>query len=88
VIFWLFIQRSAQALVLLTDDRARADAFLAGTGGRPALAGPPDHVAEAVEAWRAVGLDEVIVPDFTLGTGTRRLDRMDTIIEQVAPAFR
>jgi hypothetical protein len=30
----------------------------------------------------------VIVPDFTLGTGTKRLDRMDTIIEQVASAFR
>ena len=28
------IKRSAQALVLLTDDRAKADAFLAGAGGR------------------------------------------------------
>jgi hypothetical protein len=35
-----------------------------------------------------VGLDEVVVPDFTLGSGVQRLERMDEIIEQVAPAFR
>ena len=39
------IKRSAQALVLLTDDRAKADAFLAGTGARAAIAGTTDDVA-------------------------------------------
>lgn len=83
------IKRSAQALVLLTDERARADAFLASTGPRRAsVAGTPADVTDAVAAWHAAGLHELIVPDFTLGTGTRRLDRMDTIIEQVAPDFR
>lgn len=82
------IKRSAQALVLLTDDQARVDAFLESTGGRAAIAGTTDDVTTAVAAWQAAGLDEVIVPDFTLGKGTRRLDRMDAIIEQVAPAFR
>ena len=32
--------------------------------------------------------DEVIVPDFTFGTGQQRADALDTIIEQVAPHFR
>jgi F420-dependent oxidoreductase-like protein len=82
------IKRSAQALVRLTDDRAKADAFLAGTGGRAAIAGTTDDVAQAVADWQAVGLDEVIVPDFVLGTGARRLEHMDAIIEQVAPSFR
>lgn len=82
------IGRSAQALVLLTDDSSRAEAFLAGTGGRAAVAGPPEHLTEAVANWEAAGVDEVIVPDFTLGTGAKRLDRMDTIMEQVAPSFR
>lgn len=82
------IKRSAQALVMLTDDRARADAFLARTGDRAAIAGTTNDVASAVEAWQASGLDEVIIPDFTLGTGTKRLDRMDAIIEQVAADFR
>jgi F420-dependent oxidoreductase-like protein len=82
------IKRSAQALVLLTDDRAKADQFLAGTGGRAAIAGTTDDVAAAVSAWRDVGLDEVIVPDVTLGRGARKLERMDALIEQVAPQFR
>jgi len=82
------IKRSAQALVLLTDDPARADAFLRGTGGRAAVAGTTGDVTAAVAAWQEVGLDELIVPDFTLGRGQRKLDRLDTIIEQVAPGFR
>lgn len=82
------IKRSAQALVLLTDDRAEADVFLAGTGGRAAVAGTTDDLLDAVVAWQAVGLDEVIVPDFTLGRGARRLERLDAIIDAVTPAFR
>jgi F420-dependent oxidoreductase-like protein len=82
------VQRSAQALILLTDDQAKADAFLASTGGRAAVAGTPQQLAETVARWQEVGLDELIVPDFTLGRGTRKLDRMDAIAEQVAPAFR
>ncbi len=82
------IARSAQALVLLTEDRSTADRFLAGAGGRAAIAGTTDDVAEAVAAWQAAGLDEVIVPDFALGRGAKKLDRMSAIIEQVAPSFR
>ena len=82
------IARSVQSLLLLTDDRAAADRFLAGAGGRAAVAGTTDDVADAVAAWQAVGVDEVIVPDFALGRGSKKLDRMSAIIEQVAPAFR
>ena len=82
------IKRSAQALVRLTDDRADAEAFVDRTGGRAAVAGTVDDLSEAVAAWQAVGLDELIVPDFTLGSGAARLERLDAIIEQVAPAFR
>ncbi len=81
------IRRSAQALVRLTDDRAEAEAFLTSTGGRAAVAGTTDDVLEAVAAWQAVGLDEVIVPDFALGKGPRRLERMDAILEAVQPVF-
>lgn len=82
------IRRSAQALVFLTDDPGTARRLLERTGGRAAVAGTAEHLAEAVAAWQAVGIDEVIVPDFTLGRGQIRLDRMDAIIEQVAPGFR
>lgn len=82
------IARSAQALVMLTDDPSKAQAFLAGTAGRAAIAGTVDDVLEAVSAWQVVGLNEVIIPDFALGTGTARLERMDAIIEAVTPSFR
>ncbi|MGK2949746.1 MAG: TIGR03560 family F420-dependent LLM class oxidoreductase [Acidimicrobiales bacterium] len=82
------IRRSAQALVFLTDDQAKAAQLLDSTGGRAAIAGTTEQVSEAVAAWQAVGVDEVIVPDFTLGRGAARLERMDAIIEQVAPTFR
>ena len=81
------IKRSAQALFLVTDDEAKAKAFREDTA-RPAVAGTADDIAEAVAEWQAIGLDEVIVPDFTLGKGQNRLDRLDLIIEQVAPQFR
>jgi len=81
------VQRSAQALFLVTEDAERAAAFRADAA-RPAVAGGATEIAEAVEAWQAVGLDEVIVPDFTLGKGQKRLDRLDLIIEEVAPQFR
>jgi len=81
------IQRSAQALFLVTDDEAKAKAFREDSG-RPAVAGLADEISEAVADWQAMGLDEVIVPDFTLGKGQHRLDRLDLIIEQVAPQFR
>jgi alkanesulfonate monooxygenase SsuD/methylene tetrahydromethanopterin reductase-like flavin-dependent oxidoreductase (luciferase family) len=82
------VERSAQALIMLTDDRAKAEAFVAGTGGRAAVAGTTDDLAGACAAWQSVGLDELIVPDFVLGTGAAKLDRMDAIAEQVAPMFR
>lgn len=81
------IRRSAQALVLLTDDRTKADEFLAGAGGRAAVAGTTDDVVDAVAAWQASGLDEVIVPDFALGKGAHRIERMDAIIEAARPSF-
>ncbi len=81
------IQRSAQALVLLTEDRSKADAFLSDSGGRAAIAGTTDDVLDAMAAWQAIGLDEVIVPDFALGKGAHRIERMDAIIEAAIPAF-
>ncbi len=52
-----------------------------------------DHMSagrlnEAVAGWQEVGVDEVIVPDFTLGSGAQKLEAFDLIIEEVAPAFR
>ncbi len=80
------IARSCQALWFVTDDAAKADALSARVAPRPAVGGPAERLVEAVQAWAEVGVDEVIVPDFTLGSGAERLERLDLIIERVAPA--
>ena len=82
------IARSAQALVRITVDERQAAEFVEQAGGRAAIAGTTDAVVDAVGAWQAVGLDEVIVPDWALGTGTARLERMDAILEAVTRDFR
>jgi alkanesulfonate monooxygenase SsuD/methylene tetrahydromethanopterin reductase-like flavin-dependent oxidoreductase (luciferase family) len=81
------IERSCQALWFLTDDVARAEELIT-RAPTAAIGGPPSRLGDAVAAWREAGVDEVIVPDFTLGKGQQRLDRMDTIIDEVAPPFR
>jgi alkanesulfonate monooxygenase SsuD/methylene tetrahydromethanopterin reductase-like flavin-dependent oxidoreductase (luciferase family) len=82
------ISRSAQALVMITADEQRAAALVAAAAPRAVVAGPAERLAEVVAGWREVGVDEVVVPDFTLGRGTQRTEAMDEIIEHVAPAFR
>ena len=49
--------------------------------------GTPAEVVEVVAAYRDAGVDELIVPDFTLGTGSRRTDTLDMFKEQVAIHF-
>ena len=48
---------------------------------RPALAGTPEAVAEQLAAYEEVGVDEFIVPDFTLGTGAKRADFLTALHE-------
>jgi F420-dependent oxidoreductase-like protein len=81
------IARSAQALVFFTDDEAEADR-LAEAVPRPLMAGTPERMRDVVAAYAEAGLDELIVPDFTLGTGNQKLEALDTFIDEVAPAFR
>jgi len=78
------IARSTQALVFLTDDRDRAAQFVAGAAPRAAVAGPAEVFAEALATWADHGVDEVIVPDFVLGSGARRTDALDSLHAAVA----
>ncbi len=81
------IARTAQALVFFTDDEAEADR-LAEAVPRPLMAGTPERLRDVVAAYAEAGLDELIVPDFTLGTGDRKRSALDQFIDEVAPAFR
>ncbi|GIF25975.1 alkanesulfonate monooxygenase SsuD/methylene tetrahydromethanopterin reductase-like flavin-dependent oxidoreductase (luciferase family) [Actinoplanes tereljensis] len=71
------IERTAQALVVLDGD-------LPDTGGRPpVIGGSRAALADAFAEYRAIGLDELIIPDDLLGKGTDRLRAMDVIRDLV-----
>ncbi len=76
------IARSTQALVLLTDDTQATAAFVESVAPRDAMAGTPRRIAETVADYAEVGLDEFIVPDFVLGEGARKLEALDSLLEE------
>src|SRR6476659_9075222 len=82
------VRRSCQALWFVGADGDAARAEAAASPARAAIGGTPEDLVEMVEAWQAVGVDEVIVPDFTLGTGARKRELMDAVIEVTAATTR
>ena len=78
---------STQGLLFLsTDESWLADKRQAM--GRAAIVGTPAEVVDIVGAYRDAGADEIIVPDFTLGSGARRSDTVDLFFTEVASHFR
>jgi F420-dependent oxidoreductase-like protein len=77
------IKVSTQALLFLSTD----EAWLADKRGS-GIVGTPAEVTEIVEAYRAAGCDELIIPDFTLGPMDRRKDTCDLFVNEVASNFR
>jgi F420-dependent oxidoreductase-like protein len=90
------IRRSTQALFFLVDDDATADRTAGRTSDRTvdkirssvpadrALVGSAAFLADQIGAYQALGIDEVIVPDFTLGRDPQeRLDRFERIRSEV-----
>jgi F420-dependent oxidoreductase-like protein len=78
------IRRSAVALLFLNDDKSFIDNIKQRVTGRPIIAGNLDEVRAIVRDYEAAGVDELIVPDFTLGQGKAKLDVLDRFIRQVA----
>ena len=82
------IERSAVALLFLSDD----EAFLAKVRERgaamPANIGGVSEIVDAVGAYREAGVHEFIVPAFNLGGKDRQKEVLDQFIEEVAPGFR
>jgi len=81
------IARSAQGLLFFTETDAEAER-LTDTLPRPVLAGTVGRLRDVVAAYAEAGLDELIVPDFTLGSGAQKTEALDRFIDEVAPAFR
>lgn len=81
------VARSAQALLFFTETDADAER-LTDSLPRPVLAGTVERLRDVVAAYAEAGVDELIVPDFTLGSGSGKRDALDRFAEEVAPAFR
>jgi len=82
------IQRSAVALLFLSDDEAYLKRVKEGSIGRPTIAGNVSEVTEIVNDYVKAGVDELIIPDFTLGQGARKIGTLDRFINEVAPNYR
>ena len=82
------IQRSAVALLFLTEDRARAEKLRSRPSERPTIIGSASEVRKIVRAYRDAGVDELIVPDFTLGPRAQKLATLDRFMLEVAAKLR
>jgi F420-dependent oxidoreductase-like protein len=82
------IQRSAVALLVLSDDRAKVEQARANAGRPPVVAGDVSEVRDIMARYREAGVDEFILPDFNLGKGAQKQETMDRFIREVAADLR
>jgi F420-dependent oxidoreductase-like protein len=83
------IHVSTQAALYLSTDQDWLDERRRQLAGRhPAIIGTPAEVTDIVRQYAEAGADELIVPDFTLGSGAQKKETCDLFIDQVAAGFR
>jgi F420-dependent oxidoreductase-like protein len=83
------IRRSAQALLFVSSDRGWVDARRDLAASRqPTIVGTPAEVVEVFHSYRAAGVDEIIIPQFTLGDHREAAETADLLMSEVIPALR
>jgi F420-dependent oxidoreductase-like protein len=78
------IQRSAVALLFMSDDEGYLERMRSASIERASIIGSVSEVKDIVAEYEAIGVNELIVPDFTLGSGDQKRATMDTFISEVA----
>ncbi len=78
------IQRTAVALLFMSEDNAFLEQMRNAELQQPSLIGTVDEIREIVEEYEAIGVDELIVPDFTLGEHRKKVETLDRFIKEVA----
>lgn len=78
------IRRTAVALLFMSDDPAYLERMRAARITQPHLIGTVDEIRAQVDAYAAIGVDELIVPDFTLGPMPNKIVTLDRFIHEVA----
>ncbi|HEY7949112.1 MAG TPA: TIGR03560 family F420-dependent LLM class oxidoreductase [Acidimicrobiales bacterium] len=79
---------STQALLFMSTDTEWLAQRRQADTGQATIVGTPDEVVEIVARYRDAGANELIIPDFTMGSASRRIDTCDLFLEQVASHFR
>jgi alkanesulfonate monooxygenase SsuD/methylene tetrahydromethanopterin reductase-like flavin-dependent oxidoreductase (luciferase family) len=82
------VRRSAQALLCIGAEDDVPDIGRWRASGLPMLSGSPAQIRVRLGDYRDAGLDELIIPDFTLGGATRKQDTMDQFLQQIAVDLR
>jgi F420-dependent oxidoreductase-like protein len=83
------IARSTQALLFMSDDEAFLQQMRDANLPRPTVIGTPAAVTDVLGRYADAGVDEFIVPDFTLPpVGPERWDLMDRFIGEAASPLR
>lgn len=86
------IQRCAVALLFLSDDEPFIKRMKATPMGSPAIIGNVNEVRDIVAAYDEAGVQELIIPDFTLGeligAGQAKIDALDRFINDVATVVK
>ena len=79
------MHRSTQALVFLVDDDATADKLRRRAPADRSLIGTPAQLVDEIGRYAALGIDEFILPDFTLGsTAEQRIETFRRFDAEVA----
>ena len=78
------IHKSAQALLFMSEDQGWLDQRRQTPMPMATMIGTPEDIAAIVADYAAAGVDEIIIPDFTLGTGDVKKTAMDTFMRVVA----
>jgi len=80
------LHTSVQALFFLTEDADKIAKIKGGDTGERSIAGSADHIVEQIGQYGELGFDEVIVPDFTLGsTPEERRDAYELFTADIVP---
>ena len=78
------IAHSAVALLFLSDDEAFLTKMRERDHGRATIVGTPAQVVEIVGAYAAAGVDELIIPDFTMPDPDRKRETLERFMVEVA----
>jgi len=78
------IQRSAVALLFMSDDATYLKRMRDSKIPQAANIGTVAEIRDIVAQYQAIGVDELIVPDFTLGPTPQKLATLDQFIREVA----